>query len=161
MSASSVKGRELVPVTRTVEGDVQLVRNIIAARIQRGEVVQVHRSVSLPGGRVSAHMTLMEPRQRLLVRLRRRVLEVVWPAGERSLVRVFRVFAYAVGMLLGAAIGYAVYEIVVSVVWVVRVTHRYWPALLVLAIVIAVAGGKKTVQAIAHLCDKCGGSGVL
>jgi hypothetical protein len=150
--SADVKGRELVPVRRPVEGDERLIRNVISARIDRGEVVQVHSRKLLEHGRYRYDMTLMEPRPRWLVRVRRRVLDVVWPSGERLPVRVFRVFAYAVGVLLGAVIGYAVYEVVLSVVWVVRVTHRYWPALLVLALVAVAAGGKH----IAHFCSKCG-----
>jgi len=45
-----------------------------------------------------------------------------------------------------------VYEIVLSVVWVVRMTHRYWPALLIVAVVIAIAGGKH----VAKFCHACG-----
>jgi hypothetical protein len=148
----SVKGRELVPVRRMVVGDKALLQNVITTRLGRGEVVQVHRSMPLAGGQLRLDMTLMEPRPRLLVRLRRRLLEVVWPSGERSLLRVFRIVAYAVGIGLGAAVGYAVYEIVLSVVWVVRVTHRYWPALLVLGLVAVAAGGKH----VARFCHACG-----
>ena len=149
---TQVKSRELVPVRRTVEGDVRHIRNIISTRMGRGEVVQVHSRTDLDDGRVRMLMTLMEPRQRLLVRMRRRMLERVWPAGEKVLQRSLRVAAYVAGMLLGAAVGYAIYEVVLTVVWVVRLTHRYWPALLVLAIVAVAAGGKH----IAHFCQACG-----
>lgn len=150
--SAPVKGRELVPVRRPVEGDERLIRNVIATRMARGEVVQVHSRKALGDGRYHFVMTLMEPRPRLLVRMRRRMLEVVWPAGEGTLARSVRVFLYVVGSGVAAAAGYAVYETVQFVVHVVRVTHRYWPALLVLAVVALVTGGKH----IAHFCSKCG-----
>lgn len=152
MSASSVKSRELVPVRRMVVGEKALLDNVITARIQRGEVVQVHRSTALASGQLRLDMTLMEPRPRLLVRLRRRMLAVVWPDGEGKAARVVRSVLYVVGTGVAAGAGYAVYETVLFVIRAVEVTHRYWPALLVLALVALAAGGKH----IAHFCSKCG-----
>lgn len=153
MSASSVKTRELVPVRRTIIGEVELVNNVVLARLGRGEVVQLHKSFELPDGRVHADLTLMEPRPRWLARVRTRAVERVWPEGEPATARALRVLAYAAGMVLGAVVGFLTYEAVLAVIWLYEFIRYHFASIVAVVFLVGLVGSVVAgAGACAHRC---------
>jgi hypothetical protein len=159
--------RDLVPTRHLVTGDVDFIDNVVAFRTLRGEFISRGREVTLSDGRIRTELVLLDRRVRLLARVRRRVLMVVWPTGERRLVRAFRVFSYVAGAAVAGVAVVLLVQAIESIITMVEFVIRYWEAfvgvlgLMVIVLVIAsVRAGAgpagKVVELVARFCHACG-----